>query len=157
LAPVKSKEPVALLLVVCCIASACRGSSAAKEPPVARARDVAQRFAEAIFRGKADAAVALLVHRDDGALSWLASRAAAPWEAHPADVRFPGRRTGSRWIFAYAGTRAYRDGRFEEVRGEILVVVAASPKGVGVKFFTLRNEDVRFSTHHDSLLLPSNR
>jgi hypothetical protein len=153
----KSNPAVVLLLVVCCIASACRGSTAANEPSVPRARDVAQRFAEAIFLGKADAAVALFVHPDDGALSWLASRAAVPWKAHHGKVRLPGRRSGSRWIFGYAGTRVHGNGRFEEVRGEILVIVAASPQGVGVKFFTLRNEEVRFSTHHDSLLLPSNR
>jgi hypothetical protein len=157
LATVKSKAPVVLLLVVCCIASACRGTASAKEPSIAGGRDVAQRFAQAIFRGKGDAAVALLVHPDDGALSWLATRAAAPWKAHHGEVRFSGRRSGSRWIFGYFGTRAHGDGRFEEVRGDILVVVAASSHGVGVKFFTLRNAEVRFSTHHDSLLLPSNR
>jgi hypothetical protein len=157
LATVSSKALVVLLLAVCCVTSGCRGSSSAKEPSVAGARDVAQRFSEAIFRGEADEAVALLVHPDDEALSWLATRAAAPWKARQGDVRFSGRRSGSRWIFGYVGTRAHRDGRFEEVRGDILVVVAASSGGVGVKFFTLRKGEVRFSTHHDSVLLPSNR
>ena len=128
-----------------------------KEPSVAARRDVAQRFAEAIFRGKADAAITLLVHPDDPALSWMATNAAAPWKAHHAAVRLPGARSGRSWVFGYVGTHPQRDGGFEEVRGDIVVVVAASPKGSGVEFFTLRNKDVQFRTHHDSVLLPSDR
>jgi hypothetical protein len=146
-----------LLLGACAVASGCGESSSAKEPSVAARRDVAQRFAEAIFRGKAEAAVALLIHPDDPTLSSMAANAAAPWEAHHAAVRLPGARSGASWVFVYAGTHPHKDGGFEEVRGDIVVVVAASPKGSGVEFFMLRNTDVQFKTHHDSLLLPSNR
>ena len=37
------------------------------------------------------------------------------------------------------------------------IIVADSSGRTGVEYFALRNEDIRFSTHHDSLLLPSNR
>ena len=153
------KVSLALLLCVCCIAAGCSGSAStsAKEPSVAARRDVAQRFAEAIFRGKADAAITLLIHPVDPALSWKAKNAAAPWKRHHAALRLSGARSGRSWVFGYAGTHPSSDGGFEEVRGDIVVVVAASPKGAGVEFFALRNKDVQFRTHHDSLLLPSNR
>ena len=153
------KVSFALLLCACCIAAGCGGSAStsAKEPSIAARRDVAQRFAEAIFRGKADAAITLLVHPDDPALSWMATTAAAPWKRHHAAVHLSVARSSRSWVFGYAGTHPHRNGGFEEVRGDIVVVVADSPKGSGVEFFTLRNKNVQFKTHHDSQLLPSNR
>jgi hypothetical protein len=153
------KVVLAFLLCACCVAAGC-GQSArtpVKEPSVAARRDVAQRFAEAIFRGNADAAILLLVHSDDPALSGMTTSAAAPWKTHHAAVRLPGTRSGRSWVFGYAGTHPQRNGGFEEVRGDIVVVVAPSPRGSGVEFFTLRHKDVQFRTHHDSVLLPSNR
>jgi hypothetical protein len=126
------------------------------KPSVAAQREVAQRFAEAMLRGNAGDAAALLLHADDTALASFATHAAAPWKAHPGSFR-PGVRAGRRWIFRYTGTRTHGDGRFEQVRGDLVVVVAASSKGAGIEFFAFRNEHVRFSTHHDSVLLPSNR
>jgi hypothetical protein len=151
------KGPLVLLLTACSITSGCRGSAAADEPSTADGRDVAQRFAEAIFDGEGDAAVALLVDPDEEPLSSFAARAAAPWKARHGVVRLREMRSARRWIFRFAGTRAHGDGRFEKVRGDILVVVAGSSRGIGVTFFSLRTHDVRFSTHHDALLLPSNR
>jgi hypothetical protein len=73
-------------------------------------------------------------------------------------VRLVRRRPGGSWILGFAGTHVLGNGRFERVRGYAVVEVAASPKGVvGVKFFTLRNVEIQYRTHHDSLLLPSNR
>jgi hypothetical protein len=151
------KASIALLFVACSIASGCGGRASGGEPSVWAQRDVARQFAEAIFRGQTDAAVRLLIEPHDPALSWLAKRAAHPWKAHHASVRLPGRRTGHGWIFRYAGTRTHSDGSFEEVRGDIVIVVDASSGRSGVEFFVLRHGITRFGTHHDSLLLPSNR
>ena len=153
------KVSLALLLCACCIASGCAGtvSTSAKQQSVPARRDVAQRFAKAIFRGEAHAAITLLVYPDDQALRWMTTNAAAPWKTQHAAIRLSVKRSGRSWVFGYTGTHRYGDGRFEEVRGDIVVVVAASPKGPGVEFFTLRNTNVRFKTHHDSVLLPSNR
>jgi hypothetical protein len=146
-----------LLLAASSVVSGCGGGALPKEPPVAAQREVAQRFAEAIFGGSAGAAAALLVHPDDEALSSRATHAAAGWRARHGTVRLPGKHSGSRWTFAYAGTHSHRDGRFERVRGDLVVVVAATPKGAGVEYFAFLNERIRFSTHHDSVLLPSSR
>jgi hypothetical protein len=151
------KTSIVLLFIACSIASGCGGRASGEEPSVGAQRDVARQFAEAIFRGQTDAAVRLLIQPHDPALSWLAKRAARPWKAHHASVRLPARRTGRRWILGYAGTRTHSDGTFEEVRGDIVIVVAASSGRTGVEFFVLRHGITRFGTHHDSLLLPSNR
>ena len=151
------RASVVLLFIACSIASDCGGSASGEEQSIGAQRDVARQFAEAIFRGQTDAAVGLLIEPHDPALSWLANRAARPWKAQHASVRLPGRRTGRRWTFRYAGTRTHGNGSFEEVRGEILIVLAASPGRTGVEFFVLRHGITRFGTHHDSLLLPSNR
>ena len=146
-----------LLLAASSVVSGCGGGALPKAPPIAAQRDVAQRFAEAIFGGSAGAAAALLVHPDDGGLSSRATHAAAPWRARHGTVRLPGKHSGNSWTFAYAGTHTHRDGRFERVRGDLVVVVAATPEGAGVEYFAFLNERIRFSTHHDSVLLPSNR
>jgi hypothetical protein len=124
---------------------------------VAVQRDVAQRFADAIFRGNSPAATALLVKPEDEDLSSIVTSAAVPWKARHATIRLPGQRSGARWIFGFVGTHTHKDGRFERVRGKILVVVKATSKRAGVAYFVVRNDDIRFSTHHDSVLLPSNR
>jgi hypothetical protein len=72
-------------------------------------------------------------------------------------VGLPARRTGEHWTFSYAGKRTHRDGRFETERGDLVVDVAPSAAGAGVRYFGFRNVRIRFSTHHDALLLPSNR
>jgi hypothetical protein len=146
-----------VLVLAACIAPGCSEDASAPAAPLAAQRDVAQLFAQAIFSGNADAARALLVKRDDAALSWIVTRAAAPWKPRSASVRLPGKRSGPRWIFRFVGTHTHKDGRFERVRGRILVVLAGSSKRAAVEFFLVKNEEVRFSTHHDSVLLPSNR
>jgi hypothetical protein len=155
--PMTGKAALVLVLTTCCLASGCGEATPPEEPSLTAGRDVAQRFAEAIFQGKGDAAVALLLDADDRPLSSLATRAAAPWKVHHGVVRLRTMRSRTRWIFRYAATRTHGDGRFEQVRGDMLVVVAASSDRVGVRFFSLRNDRVRFSTHRDSVLLPSNR
>jgi hypothetical protein len=146
-----------LLAVACGTAAGCGGSTAAEQPSVAAQRDVARRFAEAILRGDAGAARSLLVHADDEVLSALVTSTAAPWRAHHGALRLPGARAGKWWAFRYTGTRTQRDGRFERLRGDIIVLVAASSRGAAVELFAFPNQHVRFSTHHDSVLLPSNR
>jgi hypothetical protein len=133
------RAPLALLLTACCVVS------------------VAQRFAEAIFHGQGDAAVALLADAEDRPLSSLAKRSAAAWRTQHGVVRFGEKPSPRHWIFRYTGERTHDDGRFEQVRGALLVVIGPSPHGPGVEFFSLRNESVRYGTHRDSVLLPSNR
>jgi len=149
--PVPARYSTALLLSVGALATSC--GAASHEPSLGTQREVARQFAQAIFRGQTAAAVGLLEQPRDPALVWLTKRAARPWQASHASVRLPGRRAGRSWVFGYAGTRAHRDGSFEQVRGDIVVAVAAS----GVESFALPYPTVRFGTHHDSVLLPSNR
>jgi hypothetical protein len=144
------------IVAACFVASGC-GGSASTHASIDAQRRTAQRFAEAIFHGNAPAATALLVEPDGGDLSSLVTRAAAPWRARHGTVSLPGRRSGQRWIFGFAGTHTHKDGRFERLRGHILVVVKASSKRPRVSFFAYRNDHVLFSTHHDSVLMPSNR
>jgi hypothetical protein len=118
---------------------------------------VAHRFAESIFRGDARSAEALLVDGNNATLSSIVTNAAVPWKARHARIRGPGERSGERWIFGFVGTHTHKDGRFERVRGKILVLVGSSAKRARVSYFVIRNDDIRFSTHHDSVLLPSNR
>ena len=153
----RSGTPLVLMLAVCCAAPGCGDGASATQAPIAAQRDAAQRFAQSILSGKADAAEALLAKRDDAAQSWMVARAAAPWRARGASVRLPGERSGLRWIFHFAGTHTHDDGSFERIRGAILVVLADSSERAAVDFFLVKNEQVRFSTHHDSMLLPSNR
>jgi hypothetical protein len=122
-------------------------------PSRAVQRNVAERFAAAVFRGDAPGARALLARRDEAAVVSRVRRAAAPWKAqHPSILR-PGRRTGNRWTFSYAGKRTHADGRFETERGELVVVVESS----AVRFFAFEHVRTRFSTHQDAELLPSKR
>lgn len=142
-------------LLVALAASGCAGTTTRATSPAVQ-RDVAVHFAAAVLRGDADRARAVLVG-DRTALDFLLRRAAAPWRRQHASIRLPARHAGTHWTFSYAGRRTYGDGRFETERGDLLVVVAPSAAGVGVRFFAFENVRVRFSTHHDAQLLPSNR
>ena len=126
-------------------------------PSPAVQHDIAERFAAAVFRGDAAGARALLVAPDEAALVFLVQRAAAPWRRQHASMRSAARRTGERWTFSYAGRRTHRDGRFETERGDLFIDIAPSADGAGVRFFGFRNVRIRFGTHHDAQLLPSNR
>ena len=148
--------PIGLLLVALAV-SGCGGTTSMKSPSTAEQRDVAGRFAAAVLRGDAAGARALLVGGDQAALVFLVQRAAAPWRTQHASIRLPARRTGVRWTFSYAGRRTHRDGRFETEKGDLVVFVAPSAAGAGVRFFGFENVQTRFSTHHDAQLLPSNR
>jgi hypothetical protein len=153
----KGGARTALCVAFCSLVSACAASGSRERPSLADRRAVAQRFAQAIVSGNAPAAVALLVHRDDDALSSFVARAAAPWRAQHAALRLPAVRDGSRWIFGYAGTHTHPNGTFQQVRGDIAVTVAAARGAAAVELFLIRKTHVRFGTHHDSVLLPSNR
>ena len=144
-------------LAVALAVAGCGGTSTTRPPSAAAQRDVAGRFAAAVLRGDSAGASALLVGDDEAALVFLVERAAAPWRTQHASVRFPARRTGRRWTFSYAARRTYKDGRFETERGDLVVFVAPSAGGAGVRFFGFEHVRIRFSTHHDAQLLPSNR
>jgi hypothetical protein len=137
--------------------AAASGCGSASEPSIGAQHQVARQFAQAVLRGRTAAAVRLLADPRDPALVWLTRRAARPWQGGHASVRLPGRRAGRSWVFGYSGTRTHRDGSFEQVRGDIVVAVAASRGHAGVESFALPYPTVRFGTHHDSVLLPSNR
>ena len=145
-----------LAFALCCAATGC-GGHAAPSAPVTAQRDVAQRFAQAIFRGSAGAAEALLANPRAAGLSWLVTRSAAGWKAQHGAVRLPGQRAGERWTFGFTGKHTHKNGRFERLRGHILVIVEASSPRPRVTFFAYRTDAVRFGTHHDSVLMPSNR
>ena len=145
-----------LAAAACCVAG-CGGTASARHPSIAAQHDVARRFAEAILGGDSRTASALLVEAEGADLSSIVTDAAVPWKELHGRIRLPGHRSGERWIFGFAGTHAHDDGRFERVRGKILVVVQTSSKGAGVSSFLIRNDQIRFSTHHDSVLMPSNR
>jgi hypothetical protein len=144
-------------LLVAFAVSGCGGNTTVKPPSAAVQRAVAGQFAEAVLRGDAAGARALLVRTDDGTLAELVEWAAAPWRAQHAAVRLPARRTGNRWTFGYAGRRTQSDGRFETRSGNLVVVVGPSGTGAGVESFIVTRVQSRFSTHHDSQLLPSKR
>jgi hypothetical protein len=137
--------------------SGCGGKTTLKAPSTSVQRNVAGRFAEAVLHGDAAGARALLVHADDGALAALVHWAAAPWRSQHASVRLPPRRSGNRWTFGYAGRRTNKDGSFETRSGDLVVTVAPSRSGAGVQSFIVTHVQTRFSTHHDSQLLPSKR
>src|SRR5882672_7615877 len=129
--------------LICCLLvasalSGCGGTTTVKTPSAAVQRDVAGRFAAAVLRGDPAGARPLLVG-DEAALMFLVRRAAAPWRTQHASIQLPARRTGRRWTFSYAGKRIYRDGRFETERGDLVVYVAPSAAGAGVRFFGFEN------------------
>jgi hypothetical protein len=144
-------------LLVAFAVSGCGGKTTVKTPSEAVQRTVAGHFADAVLRGDAARARALLVRTDDGTLAALVEWAAAPWRTQHASIRLPARRTGNRWTVGYAGRRTQRDGRFETRSGDLVVVVASSGAGAGVQSFIVTHVQSRFSTHHDSQLLPSKR
>ena len=146
-----------LVLAACSVVSGCGAGASASEASLAARRSVAHRFAQSIFRGDSRGAQALLVDPGDATLSSIVTDAAVPWKARHGRIRGSGKRSGERWIFGFVGTHTHKDGRFERVRGKILVLVASSAKRARVSYFVIRNDDIRFSTHHDSVLLPSNR
>lgn len=134
------------------------GGTATTSPSEAVQRGVASRFAAAVLRGDAATASALLTRReDDAAIAFLVQRAAAPWKSQHASLRPEPRRAGNQWLFAYSGTHTHRDGRFERESGQLVVFVVPTATGAGVRFFTFKDVRRRFSTHHDAVLLPSNR
>jgi len=144
-------------LLVAFAVSGCGERTTMKLPSQAVQRDVAGRFAAALLRGDAAGARALLVPADDGSRVALVLQAVATSGAQRALIRLPARRAGRRWTFSYARRRTYGDGRFERQRGDLVVFIAPSAAGAGVEFFAFRNVRTRFSTHHDSQLLPSRR
>lgn len=152
-----NRRQVGCLLLLVLAVSGCGGASTASAPPATVQRHVAERFAGAVFRGDAARARALLVSPGEAALVFLVQRAAAPWRRQHASVRLPASRIGEEWTFRYAGKRTHPDGTFETERGDLVVDVVPSAAGAGVHFFGFRNVRIRFSTHHDALLLPSNR
>jgi hypothetical protein len=147
---VRPPAAVAGALAACALAAGCGSGSTKLAPPVDRAA-VAKRFAQAIFRGDTTTALALLESRQG--LSDSVRRAAAPWKLHHGSLRLPASGSGSRFVFGFSGTHPHPDGRFELIRGDLVVVVGPA----AVQAFTFRNLVMQFKTHHDSQLLPSDR
>jgi hypothetical protein len=135
-----------------CAHDATGGPSSAASP-----RDVATRFAAALFRGDAKGARAYLVHPNETALVYLVRRAARPWAGEHASLGLPARHTGTTWTIHYKGTRTHEDGTFERERGDLVVYLASTGAGPAVRYFMFTNVVTRFGTHHDSQLPPSKR
>ena len=145
-------------LVATIAATGCGATATAEMPSQADQRDLAGRFAAALLSGDTAHAHAMLdPHSDDGALTFLVHQATAGPASQRASIRLPARHAGNRWTFGYVRRRTYPDLRFETERGDLLVFVTASRTGASVYFFAFNNVHRRFSTHHDSQLLPSNR
>jgi hypothetical protein len=139
------------LLAGCCLAAGCGGDAEPRPTtPVDRAA-VAKRFARAIFRG--DTRTALSLIESAQGLGESVTRAATPWKHHHGRVRLLLDEPGGRYVLGFSGTHPHPDGRFELVRGELVVVVGPA----SVEAFAFRNTVTRFKTHHDSQLLPSDR
>jgi len=145
-------------LIACLVlVTALSGCGGTETPSDAAQRTLAGRFATALFQGDAVSARSFLVGRDEPALDFLVSRATARWRREHASVDLPARRRSSRWVVRYSGRRTFSDGRFETESGDLIVLVAPSAAGARVRFFAFSNVRTRFSTHHDSQLLPSKR
>lgn len=144
---------IACLVLVTAL-SGCGGNHT---PSEAAQRVLAERFAAALFRGDVMEARALLVRGDEPALDFLVRRATLRWQRDHASVDLPARRDSDRWVVGYSGRHTFRDGRFVTETGDLVVLVAPSDAGARVRYFTLLHVSTRFSTHHDSQLLPSKR
>src|SRR4051794_32047152 len=106
----KSTAPLVFALALCCVVPGCRGSASTNAPSVAVQQDVARRFVGAILRGDGPAARALQLDPGDADLSSIVTRAAGIWIARHATMRLPGKRSGERWIFGFAGMHTHHDG-----------------------------------------------
>ncbi len=153
-------------LLVTVVVAGCGGGTTMKTPSQAVQRDVAGRFATALLVGDAARARALLVPADEGALVFLVQQAVARWRTQQGSIQLRARRVGpclngdvacKRWTLSYGRRRTHGDGRFEVQRGDLVLFIAPSAAGARVEFFVFRNVRTRFSTHHDSQLLPSKR
>jgi hypothetical protein len=149
-----SSKAVLIGLLGACVVAGCGGGPA--DASQTQQREVAFRFARAVLRGDVPTARGLLASRE-AALVTLVERGAVPWRAqHAAIARLAGQ-TDDRWTFRYVGRRTHADGRFETERGALVVFVGRTEAGAGVTYFLFTDVRRRFSTHHDALLLPSNR
>ncbi len=156
---------IGCLLVAFAVAG-CGGRTSMKTPSEAAQRDIAARFAAALLVGDSAGARALLVPADDGARMFLVQQAVGRWRTPQEPIRLRARRAGpclngdgacKLWTLSFGRRHTHSDGRFVVQRGEIVVFLVPSAAGARVEFFAFRNVRTRYSTHHDSQLLPSKR
>lgn len=126
-------------------------------PPPDAQRAVAARFARAVLHGDAAGARPLLLEANEPAMTFLLRRATVHWRNQRVTIRARPRHSGARWLFSYTSMRSFEDGRFEREDGGLVIVLAPSPSGARVRYFTFVDVRARYSTHHDGQLLPSKR
>ena len=156
---------IGCLLVAFAVAG-CGGRTPLQTPSEAAQRNVAARFATALLVGDTAGAHALLVPADDGARAFLVRQAVGRWRSTQGAIRLRARSAGpclngdaacKLWTLSFGRRRSRSDGRFDVQRGEIVMFLVPSAAGARVEYFAFRNVRTRFSTHHDSQLLPSKR
>jgi hypothetical protein len=112
---------------------------------------VALRFAQAIFAGDTHTALGLL--ESPQALSSSVRSASVRWRLRGDRVLLRDAHPGGRFLFGFSGTQPHSGGRFDDLRGDLVVVVGRA----AVEAFAFRNTVTTYRTHHDSQLLPSAR
>jgi hypothetical protein len=146
------RRPVALCVAACTLA-ACGGQPAS---PAAQ-RAVAARFAHALVEGRVARARTMLAHGVDPVVPELVRRLAAPARMHPGVIRSRGsEEERNQWSFAYFRQVTSPDGSFTRETGQVVVDLTGGSSPT-VRFFGLRDRQIVYSTHHDSVLLPSKR
>jgi hypothetical protein len=139
------------------VVAGCSGHTRTYTTSPAEQRRVAAQFANALLRGDAPRASRLLVSDPDGSRAYLVRLNADPWKAtQSVSVEAAGHARDA-WTFRYVRRRTQNDGTFQTQRGDLAVLLRATAAGARVEYFVFSRVRTRFSTHHDSLLLPSNR
>ena len=107
----------------------------------------------AVVAGRAPAARARVAKRADPAVLEQAKRLSADFAKHRGRLVGHPRQTGAaQWAFAYRRRINGKKGAFSRERGYLVVDTAD-----GVTFAAIIGRVIDYSTHHDSVLLPSKR
>ena len=144
-------------LLVAWVVAACGERAVVHPAPQAEQRRIAAEFAAALLHGDSPGASGFLVPDGDGSRGLLVELNTAPWQMTQRVSIQPSGRAGDSWRFHFVRRRTLKDGGFKTQRGSLVVFVRSTAAGAGIEYFVFSNVRTRFSTHHDSQLLPSNR
>lgn len=144
-----------LRLAVACLLLCVVGCGTSR-PSRSEQRATARAFAEEVVTGHADAARSYVAKDADPAVREQASRLSAGFAHTPGRLIGRPRRSGkAQWAFAYRKRVNGKKGVFSLERG--ILVVDTGSGDPGVTFAAILARQVTYSTHHDSVLLPSKR
>jgi hypothetical protein len=148
-ATLSAMRRLAVAFVVLCLA-ACGD---AHKPSRAEQQATARAFAVAVVAGRAPAARALVAKHADPAVLEQAKRLSADFAEHRGRLVGQPRQTGAaQWAFTYRRRINGKKGSFSREHGYLVVDTAD-----GVTFAAIIGRVIDYSTHHDSVLLPSKR